>query len=209
VVVIQHLLTILREDWATLPEGDRLALVERTSARADGLAAFVDDAFDVARIEAHQLVTDRAPFDLGKVAAEVIDDALVTAAGRSVATSIEAGSVAMGDEVRSRQVLTNVVSNALKFSPPEAEVELAVRRDGDDLLVTITDHGPGIADDQLSLLFQPFTRLPQSLGIAGSGLGLFIARSLMEAQGGRIWVESTLGSGSTFALAFPVGPVDS
>jgi len=106
------------------------------------------------------------------------------------------------DETRMSQVLINLVSNAIKYSPEGGEVVLRVRASGGEVAIEVQDWGIGIDDAHLSLIFQPFHRIhPES--VPGTGLGLAVAKGLVDAQGGRIEVESTLGVGSTFRVVFP------
>jgi signal transduction histidine kinase len=95
------------------------------------------------------------------------------------------------------------VSNALKFSPVDSPVEVAVRRIGDEVVIAVADCGPGIPADELPRLFDRFSRLARTSDIPGTGIGLFIARSLAEAQGGRLEVASVEGEGATFSLVLP------
>jgi signal transduction histidine kinase len=102
-------------------------------------------------------------------------------------------------------VLANIVGNAVKLTPAPGEVRLSVRAAGDRAEVRVSDTGPGIAPDELPHLFDRFYRTEASMRAAtpGTGLGLTIARSLVEAHGGTLTVESTLGGGSTFVVSLP------
>ena len=102
-------------------------------------------------------------------------------------------------------ILSNLVSNALKYSPAGSEVTISVRTEPDWVAVDVTDHGDGIAEADLPKLFQPFGRLPDAVaaGIQGTGLGLHLSRGLAQAQGGDIDVTSRVGEGSTFTLRLP------
>jgi signal transduction histidine kinase len=111
--------------------------------------------------------------------------------------------IAQGDPRRVRQILSNLLSNARKFSPDEAPVEVVVKRDGADAIVSVTDHGPGIAAADQARVFDRFVRLEDHAREPGSGLGLFIARSLSAAQGGEVTVDSDGSSGTTFTLRLP------
>jgi signal transduction histidine kinase len=104
----------------------------------------------------------------------------------------------------------NLLSNALKFSDAEP-VDVHVVAEGDEVRVSVTDRGPGIEPDDQAGLFERFSRLPQSAAtsVKGSGLGLYIAKSMTELQGGRIWVESTPGEGSIFSFSFPIATTSS
>ena len=200
--VIQHLLHSLREDWSESDDADKLELLGRIGARAAQMASLAEDLFDLALIDAGRLRVGRQPFDLGAAVDQVLAD-VGDEASRVIREETGRVVVALGDDRRSWQVLTNLVSNALKFSPMDSKVDVLVRYVGDEAVVAITDRGPGIPSDQVEQLFERFARLPQSDDRPGTGIGLFIARSLAEAQGGRIEVESTQGEGSSFSFVLP------
>jgi signal transduction histidine kinase len=109
-----------------------------------------------------------------------------------------------GDRERLRQVVANLVDNAIKYSPGGDEVEVSVRPENGSVNVSVTDHGPGIPDDQQRLIFEKFGRadVPGS-SKPGTGLGLFIARSIAEAHGGTLDVRSEPQAGATFVLTLP------
>ncbi|MBK5222180.1 MAG: PAS domain-containing sensor histidine kinase [Acidimicrobiia bacterium] len=201
--VVQHLLQMMLTDWAGITDDKKLELLERAAKRAVAVSEFVDDAFDVVQIEAGELRVVSTPFDIADAVHAVTDDAAVTNPDRRLVIDVGAGTKVVGDERRTWQVLANLVSNAIKFSPPDSPIELDVRRDGAEVTVTVTDHGPGIPELQQPLLFRRFVRLPQSAHVPGSGIGLFIARSLVEAQAGRMWLRSADGEGATFGFALP------
>jgi signal transduction histidine kinase len=107
------------------------------------------------------------------------------------------------DGERLGQALTNLVSNAIKYSPDGGEIRIRLRG-GDGLVqIAVTDHGIGIPPPQIPDLFEPFTRLPQGQAVEGTGLGLYITKGIVESHGGHIWVESRVGEGSTFFITLP------
>jgi PAS domain S-box-containing protein len=113
----------------------------------------------------------------------------------------------MLDDVRVGQLVRNLVSNALKFTPSRAPVDVRAARDGDELVIDVADSGIGIEEGALDVMFEPFTR-PHGVMAgdpAGSGLGLWVAQRIAEAHGGRIWVDSVPGAGSTFHVRLDVG----
>ena len=112
---------------------------------------------------------------------------------------------ALGDEGRNRQILANLVTNALKFSPDDAHVSVSVSVEDTVLAVAVTDRGVGIPAEDTPKLFERFSRLPNSgqTKTRGTGLGLYICKQLVEAQGGRISVDSVPGLGSTFRFTVP------
>ena len=107
------------------------------------------------------------------------------------------------DAAQLEHVLVNLLENALKFSSLTDPVEMRAELADDEVVVRITDHGPGIPEDEHGRIFEPFQRGPSPDGDRGSGLGLAIARGFVQLNGGRLWIESEPGRGTTFALAFP------
>jgi signal transduction histidine kinase len=104
--------------------------------------------------------------------------------------------------------LNNLVSNALRYTPAGGEIRLSAEQDNGNLLLKVQDTGAGLAPENMSLVFERFFRADESRPDNGeSGLGLAIARSIVEAHGGSITVESTLGAGTTFVIRFPILPV--
>jgi signal transduction histidine kinase len=112
----------------------------------------------------------------------------------------------VADTVRLRQVITNLTTNAVKYSPAGGSITVRCRERGTDhIVIEVVDHGLGIPPDQLAKLFQKFERVRSDdhLRISGTGLGLYICKKIVEGHGGQIWVESELGKGSTFGLSLP------
>lgn len=206
VTVVQNLLDLLLEQWQELDDEERRQRVHRAMARAGTLAALTDDVFDLSLIDAGSLDVDAELIDLSALAAQVIEDANAVTGGRPpVVGEIEERVTAKGDRRRALQVLDNLVSNATKFSPPEQPIEVAVCRAEAEGVVTVHNWGPGIPLPDQERIFERFVRLRGSQRAPGSGLGLFIARSLAEAQGGRVGLESSDEWGTTFTFALPWG----
>jgi PAS domain S-box-containing protein len=197
--VIQHLLYGLHQDWSTATEADKLAAIDRIGSRTSRMASLADDLFDVSQIDAGRLEVDTKVVDVGPI----VDQVAADAPSRRVHVVMATDAKALGDERRIWQVVTNLVSNAIKFSPSDSPVEVRVDRFGDEVVIAVVDHGPGIGADELPKLFERFSRLARTSAVPGTGIGLFIARSLAEAQGGRIEVTSVEGEGSTFKLILP------
>jgi PAS domain S-box-containing protein len=202
--VVQALLHLLVEDWASSSDADKRDLVARAAERTQILSDLVDDVFELVSIEAGHLEVLAAPIDINALVESVAVDARTERPGAEVEVQAEPGMWAVGDERRTWQVLSNLVSNALKFSPPASPVGVTIARVGNEIAVAVRDQGKGIAEEQQAAIFDRFTRLPEAAEVPGSGLGLFIARSLAEAQGGRISVASRPGAGSTFTFTLPV-----
>jgi PAS domain S-box-containing protein len=201
--LIQHLAHRLAVDWETVADEEKRGSFQRIAARAVTLGALVDDVFDMVLIDAGRLDLAAVPFDLGALVREVVMDAGTAEPARTITAAVDADARVVGDARRTWQVLSNLVGNAVKFSPPGAPIVVTVERAGPDVAVAVTDAGPGIPTDQHDLVFQRFTRLATSAGAPGSGVGLFIAKSFVEAQHGAITLDSEPGAGSTFRFTLP------
>jgi PAS domain S-box-containing protein len=203
--IVRGFADLLLADWETLPDEQKLGLVQRISARAKSLSLLVEDIFDVARLEAGQLRVDLEPTDLATLVVRLVEDSRAALPGRRIEVHVDDDlPLVRADEQRAWQVLNNLVTNAVKFSPVDSVVDVDIRRDGDEVAVLVHDRGPGIPDDQADLLFERFSRLPQSSSVPGSGMGLYIARGLAEAQGGRVEASNRAGGGATFRFSLPV-----
>ena len=204
--IISGFAEVLIDNWAFLEDERKLSYLERIERTVDRLTALVDDVLEVSRIESGQLSFSNAPLDMETLIRRAVTELLPGNDEQRVRISIAPGvGPAVGDEARIWQVVSNLVSNALKFSPPSSPVEIRVSDTGEEIAVAVRDWGPGIAPDDVAKLFKRFSRVgPGSeLQSKGTGLGLYIAKSLVERQGGRIWVDTTLGEGSTFSFTLP------
>lgn len=180
-------------------------------SNADRLVALIEDLLDVSRIEAGEITIEPTSIDMVQVIREVADSVQPQLSRKDQTLDIEIPRTlpaAWGDRDRATQVLVNLVANAHKYSPQGSVITIAAQANDDELQVSVSDTGPGIAPEDQAHLFDKFFRAGRSTGhrSGGFGLGLSIARSLVEAQGGRIWVESVVGEGSTFSFTLPIAP---
>jgi len=176
--------------------------IEEESAR---MGVLVDDLLLLARLDQGRPL-EREPVDLVRVAADAVDDARATAGGRPISLEAPAELVVSGDDLRLRQVATNLLANACQHTPPEAPVVVRVAIVGADAVLEVADHGPGLDDAAAQKVFERFYRADPSrtrVG-GGSGLGLSIVAAIAEAHGGRVSVDSTPGAGACFRVALPV-----
>ena len=188
----------------TSEEREFLDMIQRTS---QFMLELVEDLLDVSTIEAGRLRLDRRPTDLGELVRRNVALNRLLAAPKNVAVELEASDVPLVsvDPRRIGQVLNNLIGNAVKFSKPGTVVVVRLTSTEGEVTVAVTDQGEGIAAADLPRLFQPFGVI-RSRGTAGersTGLGLAIARRIVEGHGGRIGVETEAGRGSTFSFAIP------
>lgn len=176
----------------------------REGARLDRL---IGDLLDVARIEAGRFMVNRDSLRLKDVARDAFVAASLLAEDASLSLVLDEGddTELRGDRFRLLQALGNLLGNAIKFSAPGGTVTLAAHADPAEVRISVIDSGPGIPAEYLPHLFDRFWQAKRA-DSRGAGLGLWIARTIAEAHGGEIRVESTLGRGSTFALTLPRGP---
>jgi signal transduction histidine kinase len=206
ITVIAGFAELLARDWDDLAETDRNRYLELIGGNVHNLSRLVDDVLEVAEVDAGKFQLEIQPFDLGHLIERTVLE--LGAAHGPDRLEVDVPSqlpVALGDEGRNRQVLTNLVTNALKFSPDDAPVSISVSVEDSALVVSVSDHGVGIHADDMSRLFERFSRLPNSrqAKAKGTGLGLYICKQIVEAQGGRISARSVAGMGSTFRFTVP------
>ncbi len=183
-----------------------LQIVQENS---DRLVSLINDLLDISRIESGRIHLKVEPLDVADVLAGAVETfaALAETAGvKLVLKEPKAMQPVAGDRDRVGQVLLNLVSNAIKYSPDGGTVVVSARRSGDTVAFSVKDTGIGIEKDDQENLFTKFYRVDSSLTreIGGTGLGLSICKSIVELLGGRVWVRSEPGKGSTFSFSLPV-----
>jgi signal transduction histidine kinase len=180
--------------------------VEIAQENVARLEELMNDLLVLARLDSGLAEPDRRPVKLLPVLERLLASFRPAAAKREIEVRLHAaGDIGvLGEELRLTQAFGNLVSNALKFSPPGSTVDVRLdRRDG-DAVVEVTDRGVGIPEDELPQLTQRFFRASTGSGVPGTGLGLAITREMVERQLGRLEVESRVGEGSTFRVRLPV-----
>ena len=207
--VVQSLASLLLEDEAGPLSPPQRDLVRRIHASTQHVITLALNVIDAARIEAGRLVLHRAYVGIR----DLVEDVLLLAGsaaelkGVALRCVVQDGlPLAAVDAVQLQRVVANVVGNAIKFTPAGGRVDVAVRRCGDDIDLTVEDTGPGIPPEEMPRLFERYRR--RAGRVEGSGLGLFIARAIVEAHGGTLRVASTLGQGTTVRIAVPVDRLD-
>ena len=202
----------LRERWEEVDPSARAHLLDRMVANTKRLIDFVENLLQFARIESGDLRCELEPFDLGELVLRTVTETALAAGGVRIEADVpEDLPTALGDEQRQWQVLTNLLTNAAKFSPPDGSIEVTVSHDDGVLQVSVRDHGPGIPDEDADRVFEKFARVEAPKGVrrpVGTGLGLYICKSIVDAHGGALTLQTIPGEGCTFSYTTPVAPRD-
>jgi len=172
------------------------------------LLALINDILDLSKVEAGRMTLEPAAFSLREALTNGATMVRERAASRGITLALEIApdvDVITADERKVRQVVFNLLSNAVKFTPPGGRITVTATRDAQEVRIAVADSGVGIAPDDQGRIFEEFAQTTDGRQQSeGTGLGLSLAKRFVELHGGRIWVESELGKGSTFAFVLPL-----
>src|SRR5262249_39369315 len=182
-----------------------LGIVDRNAKR---LLDLVSDLLFLAQIDAGRLTFELQPVDLEAIVADCVESSLPAAQAKGIELRSSAGQVpeVEGDPLRLAQVLDNLVSNAIKFTPEGGRVDVRLTAADNLAVIEVQDTGHGLAEHEQAQLFERFFRSSRAAedAIPGTGLGLAIAKTIVERHGGRIELESTVGAGTTVHVELPL-----
>ena len=205
--VVRAYVDLLADAAATNAAGPTVDAVENWRAGATDQVTRLDRLVDsiLASVRGEGLTgLRRDPFDVAGAISNTVGTLALLLRTRAVRWDAPGyPMVARGDDARFRQVLEHLLDNEAKYAPPEEAVSIGVWRTADEIQVYITDDGPGVPIEDWEVVFQPYVRVDRARS-RGSGIGLFAARRLMEAMGGRVWIERNGYGGSRFMVALPV-----
>ena len=183
-------------------------LAQNINQGANNLNRRIDELLDLARGEIGMLRLNREPMQPKQLLQRIVDEEIPVAmrSGQTLTTELpDSLPVIVADEERFRQVVLNLLNNAIKFTPPEGKITLKARLERANLVVEVRDNGVGISADDQKVLFEPYRSLERDRErLSGLGLGLSLSKTLVELHGGRIWVKSEKGKGSTFGFSLPL-----
>ena len=189
----------------------QLAYVNDVLAAGKHLLSLINDVLDLAKIEAGGMELELSPVAIPDVlrSAVAMHSERASRGGIDLALTSEPEAITVtADERRVRQVVFNLLSNAVKFTPAGGRVDISARADDGHVEIAVADTGPGIPAGDLERVFEEFEQSSDGKKVEGTGLGLPLSRKLVELHGGRLWVESVVGRGSTFRFTLPVGPTE-
>ena len=197
---------LMQEQFEAIRDTASASMLYRMDNQINKLSLLIKDLLDTARIDTGTLQLNFQLFDLNKVLNEVIEDISLTNSTHHIIKKNDDSFPVMGDAARTSQVIFNLISNAIKYSPNAHEIIVNTQQNNGFVVCSIQDFGMGIASGNLSNVFEKYFRINNNaLGTyPGLGLGLFISAQIIRLQGGDIWAESEEGKGSTFWFSLPI-----
>jgi two-component system, OmpR family, sensor histidine kinase KdpD len=203
---IKASVTALLEDELELDPDQRLELLRTVVEETDRLNRLIGNILELARVRAGALVPSKEPTALDEIVQSVLHRMGPALGSVRVRTMLRDAPYVAADPVQIDQVVSNLIENAVKVSPPGSEIVVSVALWHGSVQVRVADHGPGIPPADRDRVFEAFTRLGETDrdGSGGSGLGLTIAKAIVVAHGGRIWIEGVPGGGTAVTLELPV-----
>ena len=200
---------VLRDEMVGTVNEKQAEYLDDIISSGNHLLSLINDVLDLSKVEAGQVELQVHPFSLR----EALERGVVMVRERATKDGVRVAFAADqevdpvdGDERRIKQVIFNLLSNAVKFTPAGGEVDVSASRVNGEVRVSVADTGPGIAPEDRDRIFEEFQQSETGVGLReGTGLGLALSKQFVELHGGRIWLESELGRGSTFTFALPAG----
>jgi len=180
-------------------------MLSKINSEVDALSQLGRELLDLAMIESGQMPLRLASTNLLDLAQAQVERFYPRALQKQLAITVDIppGMCVLADGEMLARVLSNILHNALKFTLPGGRISVEARKDGENVIVSVADTGPGIPHEELGRIFERFYKVDRARGQSGTGLGLAIARHIVEGHGGRIWAESEAGHGATFYFMLP------
>jgi len=194
----------LQHRWRELRPEQRESFLALIGDETTRLASLVADVLDTSRIEAGTFSYRIAEVDLSALVRDVVAAGSLAQDEVRIDLDLAPAAIVRGDPERLRQVVANLVDNAVKYSPEGSVIDVRVRQQEEAVLLVVSDRGPGIAESDQALIFEKFGRASSGSAKPGTGLGLYIARAIAQAHGGSLEVQSAPGEGAAFTLSISV-----
>jgi PAS domain S-box-containing protein len=204
--VIGGSLSTLLTEWNRLSPSEVQQLFKDALLETESLSHLIENLLELSRAQAQQLALYSEMIDIKSLVKETLHKIKQQAPSHQVITSIPDKLPSInGDPLRIERILYNLLDNAVKYSPPGSQIKISAHAEPERLVIGVSDHGKGLSSSEQARIFGPFQRLENNRPdqARGAGLGLMVCRRLVEAHGGKIWVESKKGRGSTFFFSLP------
>ncbi len=189
-------------------EGDekKATMVRKMDQQLNRLTGLIGDLLDVTKIQSGKMTFNPIEFDFDAVVEDIVDEMQHISSKHKIICNLESNAIVFADKERIGQVITNFLSNAIKYSTDADEIDVVTYSQDGEVILSVRDYGIGISEDLQHLVFDQFYRVDGNLQhtYPGLGLGLYISAEIIKSEGGRIWVESTVGEGATFFFALKI-----
>jgi hypothetical protein len=181
-------------------------MIGRMDMQINRLTSLIGDLLDVTKINSGKLQFNDSEFDFVPMVGELVEELQRTTEKHTLIEQHDAVGVVYGDRERIGQVISNLITNAIKYSPQADKIIISTSLKDDEVELRVQDFGIGISKDKLAKVFEQFYRVSGDMQhtFPGLGLGLYISSEIIKREGGRIWVTSEVGKGSTFCFAIPL-----
>lgn len=181
-----------------------LLALDKTLNQIRKMTTMINGFLNVSRLESAQLVIQKAEFNLNKLLAEMVEESDLIQYSHTITLSVKENITINADRDKIGNVISNLLSNAIKYSAAGTVVHVSCNITGNEVTVSVADQGIGISGDDAKKLFQRYYRVGSNQTISGFGIGLYLSAEIVQRHGGKIWVESTEGEGSTFLFSLPL-----
>ena len=181
--------------------------IERGNIQVKRMTRMINGFLNVSRLEDGKIRIDKTAFDFDQLAAEIVDDVQLVSTGHLLSYSGPGSLHIIADREKIGSVLSNLIGNAVKYSPKGGRVDIKCHPHEKEIIVSVTDEGMGISEQDIKKIFERYYRVQtdSTTHIAGFGIGLYLSAEIVKRHDGRIWVESRSGSGSAFYFSLPRG----
>ncbi|MBW7673944.1 PAS domain-containing sensor histidine kinase [Chryseobacterium chendengshani] len=190
------------------PEGATqkyLSTVDKVGTYVDRLNNLITELLDTSKIQSGNIELHNEPFDINKTIKDTVENLSLATPAYQITLSGHANGMILGDELQISQVMNNLISNAIKYSPGSDKIEIYLSKVGDFVKISVTDHGMGISPQDQAKIFERFFRARDiQKKFPGLGIGLYISHEIIANHKGTLWVESEIGRGSTFSFTLPI-----
>jgi two-component system KDP operon response regulator KdpE len=204
---VRGLITTLNEQHSRFTHRERARFLRQIEESVESLGHLWDNFLEMYNLEVSGLSLSREEVDLYEIIQRVLDSRAFADYRRQIQVEAPARLPLIAlDELRLEQAVSNVLHNAVRFSPRGAVINLHIEHRDDNVLISVQDQGAGIPADQMDRVFEPFFQASNNTSEEGAGLGLHLTREVVQRHGGNIWVDSAVGRGTTVTMALPISP---